>query len=240
MQVADKPATLQEICGPDYYWVRRDVPPAPPTLGRVDLQQFRRTLAQTGLDQPQDILPTNGWIMLGGLPRLLASLDKNFAFGTAQAAELPYTAADGSIKQLPIWVIEGDWKPERLTAITGRTPDKRKVGELPEQVPDRVQLLLGRTTDVLPLFPYRITYLKLPPGKDAAAKPSSGAGQGGTPVADPAAAPRELLKLELFNVYPKRDIDPREFDYQPAGQELQFQDLTTAYLQRYGSEPKTR
>ena len=53
---------------------------------------------------------------------------------TAQAAELPYTAADGSIKQLPIWVIEGDWKPERLTTITGRTPDKQKAGELPEQV----------------------------------------------------------------------------------------------------------
>ena len=239
MQVADKPATLQEICGKDYYWVRRDVPPAPPTLGRVNLQDVRRMLAATNSDQPRDILPTDGWIMLGGLPRLLASLEKNFDFGPAVAAELPYTAANGSIKQLPIWVIEGNWKPERLTAITGLTPDKQQAGQLPEQLPDRVQLVLGRTTDVLPLFPYRITYLKLPPGKDAAARPSSGAGQGSAP-AENAPDPRELLKLELFNVYPKRDIDPREFDYQPAGQELQVQDLTTAYLQRYGGEPKTR
>ena len=47
MQVAGKPATLQEICGPDTIWVRRDVPPAAPTLGRVNLQQLRQTLART-------------------------------------------------------------------------------------------------------------------------------------------------------------------------------------------------
>jgi hypothetical protein len=237
MQVADKPATLQEICGKDYYWVRRDVPPAPPTLGRVNLQQFRRILAQGNLDERRGILPTDGWIMLGGLPRLLASLEKNFDFGPAQAAELPYTAADGSIKKLPIWLIEGDWKPERLTAITGRTPDKQKAGELPEQIPDRVQLVLGRTTDVLPLFPYRITYFKLAP-KEANAKTAGDAGEGEATAVDVGAAPRELLKLELFNVYPKQDIDPREFDYQPAGQEVQ--DLTTAYLQRHGTESKLR
>src|SRR5205823_14958758 len=40
MQVGDKPATVQEIRGEESYWIRRDVPPGPPTLGRVDIHKF--------------------------------------------------------------------------------------------------------------------------------------------------------------------------------------------------------
>ena len=41
MQVGDRPATLQEIRGEDFYWIRRAVPPTGATLGRVDLRQLR-------------------------------------------------------------------------------------------------------------------------------------------------------------------------------------------------------
>jgi hypothetical protein len=220
MQVAGKPATLQEICGVREYWVRREVPPAKPTLGRVNLTDLRLTLGMR-LDEPRQIMPTDGWIMLGGLPRLLASLEQNFQFGPAEAQSLQFSAGGGKVERLPIWVVEGGWKKERLAAASGRDADKLRPGELPEQLPDRVRLVLGRTSDVLPLFPYRITYLRLP--KPAAA---------GTTAAK-AEPPRELMTLELFNVHRKGDIDPREFDYNPAGQQLEVQDLTTAYLQRY-------
>jgi hypothetical protein len=226
MQVAGKPATLQEICGPRYCWIRRDVPPAAPTLGRVDLQDLRQALARRAIDQPSGVMPLDGWLMLGGLPRLLASLDKNFDFGPAKAEELQYKSSDGTIKRLPTWVIEGEWKPDRLAALLGQSVDQPPPAELPEQIPHRVQLVLGRTEEILPLFPYRITYLRLPKVDEQ--------GRAGE------LAPRELVKLELFNVYPKSDIDPREFDYQPAGQELEVQDLTTAYLQRFSGETKLR
>jgi hypothetical protein len=71
-----------------------------------------------------------------------------------------------------------------------------------------------------------VTYLRLPKAANDAAANSTA----------PAAAPREMLTLELFNVHRKGDIDPREFDYNPAGQKLEVQDLTTAYLQRYGEQ----
>jgi hypothetical protein len=227
MQVADQPATLQEICGPQYYYVRRDVPPGEPTLGRVDLHQFRNMLAAR-LDQPRQIMPSDGWIMLGGLPRLLASLEQNFQFAAAEPQNLEFNAGDGQVQRLPIWVVEGAWKPQRLAAASGRDADELKPGQLPEQLPDRVRLVLGRTTGVLPLFPYRVTYLRLP--KAAGAAPPAGAA---TAKAEP---PHEMLTLELFNVHRKGDIDPREFDYNPAGQKLEVQDLTTAYLQRYGEQ----
>lgn len=225
MQVGDQPATVQEICGPDFYWIRRDVPPAPATLGRVNLRQFRQTLALAAREQPGEIMPTGNWLVLGGLPRLIAALEQNFDFTAARADELQFPAAnDGSVQRLPIWIVDGAWKPDRLAALTGGKVVEDPA-ELPAQLPDRVQLVLGRTSDVLPLFPYRITYLRSSAGKGFA-------GRAGEGVA------RELLSLELFNVHRKDDIDPREFEYNPGNQEVR--DLTATYVQRISGETKVR
>lgn len=226
MQVAGQAATLQEIRGTDYYWVRREVPPAVTTLGRVDLHQLRKSVDRSSDARPGDVLPTRGWIMLGGLGRLMTALDSNFEFGPPRSDELKFTAADGqSVERLPIWIVEGRWKTDRLAQITGGAA--KLSAKLPDQLPDRVEIILGRTEDVLPLFPYRITYTRA-----AEAKPA--AGQGGT-----AETPRkELLVLEFFNVFRKGDIDPALFEYSPGDQVVQ--DLTTAYVQRYSSETTLR
>jgi hypothetical protein len=92
---------------------------------------------------------------------------------------------------------------------------------LPEQLPDRVEIVLGRTEDV-PLFPFRITYWRTRPAEKAATEP---------------AAPRELLTLELFNVS-RKEIDPREFQYQPGDQDVQ--NLTQFYVQRLTGDAKLR
>jgi len=237
MQVGDRPASLQEIRGPDFYWVRREVPPAFTTLGRVNLRQLRQSIARGNDARPGDSLPTEGWIMLGGLSRLLSALDSNFAFGPAQAEELKFTAADGkSIERLPIWRVAGRWKQDRLAELIGGQLTKA-AAVLPEQLPDRVELILGRTERVLPLFPYRITYTRAADapaqGKGRAGGPTSGEGQdsSGPPA-------KELLTLEFFNVYRKGDIEARLFEYNPGDQVVQ--DLTTAYVQRYSSETKLR
>lgn len=221
MQVGERPASLLEVRGEDFYWVRRDVPPRPPTLGRVNLRQLRSiTDPATGVGDI-NLLPHQGWIVLGGLPRLLAALRDNFSFDTPRADELQFISADGaSVQKLPIWTVKGRWKPERLATFTGKAPDA-PAATLPDQLPDEVELVLGRTEKILPLFPYRITYWRTSNTKaDASASPEP--------------QPHELLTLELFNVYQKGDIDRREFQFDAGEQEVL--DLTTAYVQRVGPE----
>jgi hypothetical protein len=221
MQVGEHQATIQEIRGAGAYWIRRHVPPAPPMLGRVDLKQLHRSLAQATTPGGREVMPQEDWILQGGLARLLAALEQNFRFDPPQADELQFSAADGqSVVSLPIWNMSGVWKPERLAALAGK--DAKKGNQLPEQLPDRVELVLGRTDDVLPLFPYRITYWR----------------NGSQATKDiPASQPHELLTLELYNVS-QRAIDPREFDYQPGDQEVE--NLTQSYVQRLSPSSKLR
>ena len=82
-----------------------------------------------------------------------------------------------------------------------------------------------RTDEILPLFPYRITYWRKTSADAKAAKNAAKEAQ------------RELLTLELFNVSRKR-IDLREFQYQPGDQDVQ--NLTPFYVQRYSGESKLR
>jgi hypothetical protein len=213
MQIGDQQATIQEIRGPDAYWIRRHVPPAPPTLGRVDLKQLRRSLTEAVPSGGPVVMPQGAWIMQGGLARLLTAIEECFQFDEPRADELQFNSPDGqAVVRLPIWNVSGAWKPQRLTALAGK--DAKKADRLPEQLPDRIELVLGRTSDILPLFPYRITYWRdaSPATKDS-----------------PAAGPHELLTLELYNVS-RRAVDPREFDYQPGDQEVE--NLTRTYIQR--------
>ena len=223
MQVGDKLATVQEIRGTDAYWIRRDVPPVAATLGWVDLRQLRKSASAMAATSTS-VMPQDDWIMMGGLARLLAALDQNFRFGTPQADELRFNAADGqSVVRLPIWTVTGQWKPDRLGTLTERNP--AKPAALPEQLPDRVELVLGRTEDVLTLFPYRISYFRTSPIDKKAAKEKV------------ELAPRELLTLELFNVS-RKPIDVREFQYQPGDQDVK--NLTPFYVQRLTGETKLR
>lgn len=227
MQVGERPATLLEIRGDDYYWMRREVPPARSTVEQVDLRQVRNSLRTAADHSPDDVLPHGGWIVLGGLPRLLDALERNFDFGAPRTDELQFSAAGPSATStLPVWIVTGRWKPERLAAILGR--ERARTAELPEQLPDRVELVLRRTDDVLPLFPYKITYWCTPQS------------DGSSTRGDALPAPRELLSLEVtrYDVFRPSDIDPREFLFNPSGQEVR--NVTTSYIQRLSGEKKLR
>jgi hypothetical protein len=221
MQVGERPATLQEIRGPDYYWIRKEVPPAAATLGRVDLVQLSRALRPTDEPTGLEVTPRQNWILLGGLPRLLAALERSFEFSEAKQDEVQITTG-GQQQRLPIWVLEGRWKPARLAALTGRAPGMG--GRLPEQLPDRAQVVLDRSDQSLRLFPYRISYWR-------AAQVAPGASRGSE-------QDQELLALELFNVRRIGAVNPREFQYSAGEQEVL--DLTTAYIQQLGGERKLR
>ena len=220
IQVADQAIARMEVCGPQYYWVRRESPYAAASLGRVNLRQLRQAIARNPDALAQS--PGDTWILLGGLPKLLESLRDNFDFDAPQQDELQFKSADGgAVEKLPVLTLQGRWKADRLAELMEGA--KRKDREPAEQLPDSVELVLGRPGQVLPLFPYRVTYRREEKGN---------AGQGA------ASTSRPMLAMELFNVHRKEDIDPREFEYNPAGQEVA--DLTPSYLQRMGVGTKNR
>jgi hypothetical protein len=218
IQIADQAVVRQEICGPAYYYIRRQSPLAPPSLGRVNLRALRLAIARAPDAMAAD--PSEHWILLGGLPKLLESLHQNFDFTQPRPDELQFQV-EGSTKveRVPVFVVRGAWNPERLAVL--RQTDKGKSKDAAEQLPDEVELVLGRDDQPLPLFPYRITYLRI------AGEGQGGAGQGG--AGEPL---RPMLTLELFNVHRKGDLDPRQFDYQPGDQDVA--ELTHTYLQRLG------
>jgi hypothetical protein len=217
IQVADQQIIRQEICGPSFYYVRRESPFAPVSLGRVNLRQVRQAIARA--EGPIAANPAEVWILLGGLPKLLESLHRNFEFAPPRDDELHYTVTGGEgVQKLPVIVVRGRWKKDRLATLM--TTDKGKSKDDAEQLPDAVELVLGRADDTaLPLFPYRITYLQ-----DVQTEAQDKQGKEANQL-------RAMLLLELFNVQ-RSNLTPEQFDYQPS--ERDEADLTQAYLVRLG------
>lgn len=218
-QVGDQTATVQEVCSEDDYWVRRDLPQLGTSVGRAALRPIRQGIAKRGKDPNVD--PIESWIVLGGLPRMMEELNRNFEFGEGRATEVEFTSADGKgIDRLPVWMVEGEWKPERLNYLTGgKTP--ADLSKLPEQFPTKVELILGRVDQVFPLFPYRITFQRpRANGPSDADRPTDRRSM------------TSLCTLEFFGVYHTSDIDPREFAYDPGDQEVA--DLTGQFMNRLG------
>jgi hypothetical protein len=215
VQLADQTITRQEICGPTFYYIRRESPLAQVSLGRVSLRHVRDAMARA--PEPLSANPNETWLLLGGLPKLLESLHRNFEFDEPRPDELQFPREGGQgIERLPVIVVRGRWQADKLAAL--RKTDKGTSKDFAEQLPDEVELVLGRADLAeLPLFPYRVTYFKLP------AEP--GEGRGGEAL-------EQLLALELFNVQRNGSLTPQEFDYQPGDQEVA--DLTQSYLQRLG------
>ncbi len=213
-QVGDQTATLQEICSEDEYWVRRDVPEVSTIVGRASLRPIRQAIARMSKDPNID--PIQTWIILGGLPRMMEELHRNWDFKPAAASEVEFVTADGrGVERMPVWIVEGEMKAGLLEYLKSHP----KATANPAQIPTRVELILGRADQVFPLFPYRITYFRTPRASD-----DESAGAGGRV--------KPLCTLEFYGVYHTSDIDPREFAYDPGDQEVA--DLTQQFMQRLG------
>lgn len=227
-QVGDQVATVQEICGEEYYWIRRQVPQAATSLGRVNLSQLQRALDDADNHLPAG--PGQTWVMLGGLSKLLEGLHQNFDFETATASELEFALPDNHVDRLPVWIVRGSWKPDHLAALLKKKGATG--GELPAQIPERVELILGRSEKIFPLFPYRITYLR----HESPAASDDGAGEP-APASPSSGKLLPLITLELFDVaYPQEEFDPLQFEYNHGDQEVD--DLTLAFIKKLGGQTR--
>lgn len=227
LQVAQRVAALQQISGQQFYWIRRDLPPANHKVSRVNLRAIRNAITKKHLasDKDSDLAGSlaspadDAWLLLGGLPALLESLHRDFEFGPARAGEIAFPGtSDGGANtpaRLPVWAVSGTWKKERWDALNALSAKNKK--PVPSTLPQRVDLVLGRSERSFALFPYRVIYY-------APAEPS-GAGEGGANL-------MPIVSMEFFNVQSAAALDPRDFDYNPGEQEVE--DLTALYLQKLG------
>ena len=120
---------------------------------------------------------------------------------------------------LPVYRIEGAWKPTALAELIPDQRDKVLAGQepnwkkVPAEIPQRIVLTLGQDD----LFPYRLEYLR------------EQAGRKGAP-----ATFQPLLVVEWFEVQAGVPIDPQRFVYVPPGGARV--DDTGAYLKQLGIE----
>ncbi len=145
LQAGGQLTSLTQVSDGRHLWTREDLSSGT-VLSRIDLRRVRIAL-QLASDVRQESLSRN-WVVLGGLPRLLSSLDAQFQFGKASS---------GTLGATPVWVVDGHWKSDLLEELRNRFP--REAGQLPPHLPDSVRLVLGRD-GVFPLFPYEVQYLK--------------------------------------------------------------------------------
>jgi hypothetical protein len=163
-------------------------------------------------------------LALGGIARLMASLDKSFEFSAVVPSQLGNVA---------VYAVEGAWKP----AILGRAmPDQFvKVSQgqgtydtsaLRGHIPNQVVVFLG----VDDLFPYRIEYRRVQSGgREAASGSSSSTGSAGGTPAGAGPANYELLSyIDFFEVRFDVFFDPHLFTFSPGTRP--YIDITESYL----------
>jgi hypothetical protein len=189
-------ATQQTIGGKRYLYLRRDFGPEQRSLARVDLRRVRQAIEESG--PPLSLDPSPTWLGIVNLPKMLNSLSQWFDFEPA---------LDQRVGGREVLRVRGRINREMRGQLLG---DKK--GQGGEQIPDSIELTFG-TDNALPLFPYRIEYLK---------RPSKGKDNELTP----------LLTLDFFSAKVRRDIDPQQFEYFPGDQEVE--DRTRLFLERLG------
>jgi hypothetical protein len=209
LQIAKQTSSVQEICDGTALWICEDFGDAK-SLTRVDMARLLR--ARPKSPPPPAPPAVNAWFALGGLPKLLASLESSFRFGQV---------IESRLDDLRVWTVEGQWKPARLAELL---PDQKSaidsnsavdLTKLAAHLPDRVTLHIGWDD----LFPYRIEYWRGEPAtKDTKANDHG----------------KLLVLMELYEVQLGGPIDPRQFAYAPG--DLQPTDRTQAFLDKLSLE----
>ncbi len=203
-QLGDSPSSLVNVCDGRYLWEYRSAG-GKSELSRVDIVRAWRALQRDG--EPLAAHHAMALPGLGGVPRLLHSLNRQFEFGPAQRGKW-------NNPPIIVWRIEGGWRrealmrmlPDQASAIAeGRADLKR----LPPQAPDKVICYLGEAD----LFPCRIEFRRQ------------------SPRAAETATDQCLLAVDFYDIRFDQPIDPSLLRYQPPS-DTEFSDQTESFIQR--------
>lgn len=138
----DKPVgTLLEICDGQVLWTEHNIK-GTSRVTRRDVQAILQQAELNPKSQPNMLVAGLG---LGGLPGMLASIQKNMKLESV---------SERKVNGKTLTVLNGTWKDEFLAQWKGGDPTAPV--QLPAYVPDGVRIYLDQQT----LFPRRIVYLK--------------------------------------------------------------------------------
>ncbi len=180
------------------------------TLRFVDLYQ----VSNFGPPKMTNIAGLKGWFGTGGLVPLLEQLAGAFEFKVVNESKLN----EETNRQVSLVKLSGQWRRDSLHQLLRDQIQKNWLepevqwDRMPRQLPHQVEITIGRE-DGVPLFPYKIVFFQLRPGK----------GKGvwnRVPVF--AITTRELSVL--------KGIDKSQF--QIVADDLTAQDMTAEYLAR--------
>ncbi len=139
VQVGATTGKLTEVCDGQILWTWQQIGEEQ-RVTRRNVRQIERAASSAGITTQNLLLAELGF---GGLPALIASLQKSFVFDRVVEQDV-----DG----LRFVVMDGVWQPE-IAKRLGGGPQTR----MPEHIPDRVRIYFQKDK----LFPRRILYLKL-------------------------------------------------------------------------------
>ena len=148
-QVGEKTSSVIQVCDGRHLWSRENLAEGT-TLSRIDVRYIQDELAQYERDNGVGKLAAN-WganIAMGGLPRLLTSVDSCFEF---------ISVTEANYEDVPVWVLVGTWKPD----VRRRIIEQFNSGsQLPDHLPNAVKLVLGRDVEFR-FLPREIQYLRV-------------------------------------------------------------------------------
>jgi hypothetical protein len=218
--IDQKTLRFVQVCDGKFLWQFEDSPDSEkkspsekPTVNRLDVRRAQQAVLQTAAQRMTD--PASE-LALGGLPKLLAGLQKSFRFTRAEA---------GQLDVLPVWIVSGVWRPEALVSVSKDLAHQAALGEplnlkkLPAQLPEEVALYVGQDD----LFPYRIEYRRRADKK----------GRAGDPGQD---TMQTILVVEFFDARLNAPIDPQQFVYQPAN--VTVLDTTSSFIMAIEKKPE--
>jgi hypothetical protein len=193
LQIGEHLTSMQQVVDGTTLWMYQGTNEKS-TLRRVDMS--RVLAAEVGLLRPvgEPSLHGLGLGAIGGLPKLMRSLDLSVNFSSLAQTKLPARFSARGV-EVPVYVARGTWTPtvwakllpDQAAEIKAGQPPKLK--KRPLQVPDQVVVTLGRDD----WFPYRIEFLRTEGDSS-----------------------QSLLLAEFYDVQWNLPLDQRLFVYQPS------------------------
>lgn len=153
VEVGGSQGRLLEVCDGQILFSEKEIRPSGSEssqaqdvqiqVTRKDVRQIRLSLGD-GADIPPELI-VQSELSLGGLPTLLASLQRTMVFDAVQ---------EGTYQEKPYTILHGRWKKEYLEQLGKQMGQAAQ--SLATFMPDRVRIYLDGETQ----FPTRILYLK--------------------------------------------------------------------------------